>query len=121
MINAFELVSECGLSFWRPMAWLGLFWLPVFMVFYAIAANFSFSDILTASFWRRDLGYLFSFSAANSLPFLGLFKGIENDAVQHLFHLPKNIPYWLSVWHNLIATIHIFFALLAIRNYFKLG
>lgn len=116
MINAFELFSKCGLSFWRPMRWLGLFWLPFFMLLYGMVAGLTGSELMSGGFWE-----LFSYSAANSLPFLGLFKGVESEAVTYLFHDADGIPYWLSVLHNLIATIHIFFALLAIRNYFKLG
>lgn len=116
MINAFELISKCGLSFWRPMGWLALFWMPFFMLLYGMVAGLTWDDLTSGG-----LAELFSYSAANSLPFLGLFKGTESEAVTYLFHDADGIPYWLSVLHNLIATIHIFFALLAIRNYFKLG
>ena len=121
MINLFDVISMCGLSFWRPIGWLALFWSPLFLLVYACAADFSLLDLILGQLSCRDYGELLSFTAANSVPFIGLFKGSDSGAITHLFVSADNIPYWASVAHNLIATVHIFFALLAIRNYFKLG
>ncbi len=115
MINLFEFFSECGLSFWRPVMWL------VFLV--SLSALFYHSQI---DWPAGDSGMfeLASYSFANSLPLLGHISDSYEVSVNVLFGGVEKVPGIVRVWaffQNLVSAVFIFFALLAIRNYFKLG
>lgn len=115
MINAFELFSKCGLSFWRPVFWLG------FLVL--LSALFYWSQI---SWPAGESGpfELASYSFANSLPLLGYISDSYDVSVNVLFGGVDKVPPGVRVWaffQNAVSAVLIFFALLAIRNYFKLG
>ncbi|MBO6505097.1 MAG: pentapeptide repeat-containing protein [Kordiimonadaceae bacterium] len=115
MINAFELFSKCGLSFWRPLGWLlGLVLLS--SLFYGLQISWPAGE--SGPF------ELASYSFANSLPLLGYISDSYDVSVNVLFGGVDKVPPWVRVWaffQNLVSAILIFFALLAIRNYFKLG
>jgi hypothetical protein len=163
MINLFELFSQCGLSFWRPMRWLlgvvtvsflfYLFmldtaytnltldkiivlasvlvlclWYPkrfiVLLLALFAAFHWSFRDWVFSSITPEMLGELASYSIANSLPLLGYISDSYSVSVQALFGGIENVPGWVRVYafmQNAVSAIFIFFGLLAIRNYFKLG
>ncbi|UTW60005.1 pentapeptide repeat-containing protein [Kordiimonas sp. SCSIO 12603] len=116
MIRSFDIISKCGLSFARPLMWLFFFWLPAFMFIYANAADISILDLNEEEIWN-----VAQYSFANSLSFLGGLLSEQASMVQYLFPIKANIPHWWKLLHNSIATLHIFFAFLAVRNYFKLG
>ncbi len=114
MINAFELFSECGLSFWRPMIALG--------VLIAISAGFYYTQID----WPAGDGggfELASYSFANSLPLIGYISNSYSVSVDVLFggavHVPGPVRV-VAFLQNVVSAVFIFFGLLAIRNYFKL-
>jgi len=114
MINLFELFSGCGLKFWRPIGWwtgLAVF----FGIFYQLASP------------RYDLygrmQDLVSFTIANALPVVGIFQAGNSRAASILYG-EGGLPFIVGLLagaHNLASTIFLFFALLAVRNYFKLG
>lgn len=115
MINLFELFSECGMSFRRPMGWLaGVTVLSA--LFYSTQIDWPAGD---------SGGFeLFSYSIANSLPLLGYISDSYGVSVEVLFDGIENVPGGVRVWafmQNAVSAILIFFGLLAIRNYFKLG
>lgn len=115
MINAFELFSKCGLSFWRPIAWL--------IAIVLLSGAFYASQV---SWPAGENGYfeLASYSFANSLPLLGYISDSYEVSVKVLFGGVEKVPALVRIWaffQNLISAVFLFFALLAIRNYFKLG
>ncbi len=117
LIQAFELFSGCGLSFLRPFGW----WAGLSGVFAGIYSQFS--DVIVGSNWTHLVNYTLS----NSIPILGVLKSRDSAAVKALFcqqgaKTCDLSPYLISLSgaHNLLSTIFLFFALLAIRNYFKL-
>ncbi|MFC4349057.1 pentapeptide repeat-containing protein [Kordiimonas lipolytica] len=116
MINLFELFSMCGLSFRRPVMW----WLGLFAVFFAVYGGFA--GLFEAGWSVEDSFHLINYTFSNATPVLGVIKANDSAAVQALF--TGGQPPWVTLLagvHNLISTIFLFFALLAIRNYFKLG
>jgi|GEM_PF-5409194 len=116
MINLFELFSMCGLSFRRPVMW----WLGLFAVFFAVYGGFA--GLFEAGWSVEDSFHLINYTFSNATPVLGVIKASDSAAVQALFNGGQ--PPWVTLLagvHNLISTIFLFFALLAIRNYFKLG
>ncbi|SDD86391.1 pentapeptide repeat-containing protein [Kordiimonas lacus] len=163
MINLFELFSECGLNFWRPIDWLirvnilfglcylaltqqgpleltpdtaivsicflGLsIWRPkafvplfgaMFFFVYWQWGDWTFVNV-SGETWRELLIYC----GSNSLPVIGLTSDSYQVAVEYLFGLPHQVPdpvRVLAFIHNAVSAVFLFFALLAIRNYFKLG
>ncbi len=116
MINMFEWFSECGLSFQRPMFW----WAGVYGLFFLIYGAFAevFGSNVAGDYWWHLANYTFS----NSTPILGVIKAADGAAVQALFDgaLPPLVAFFGGI-HNLLSTLFLFFGLLAIRNYFKLG
>ncbi len=116
MINAFELFSGCGLSFWRPISW----WVGVFAVFALVYGGFA--GMFTGNYGVADYVHLINYTFSNATPVLGVIKASDSAAVQALFIGGQ--PPWVTLLagvHNLVSTVFLFFALLAIRNYFKLG
>lgn len=118
MINLFETFSMCGLSFWRPIGWLTLMAL-LCGVFYFAQMNWSLSEMHSISWFE-----LSSFTFLNSLPLVGYISDSYSIAAEYLFGGIDSIPRKVrvvAVLQNVISAIFIFFALLAVRNYFKLG
>lgn len=116
-INCYELFSECGLSFLRPVGW----WAFVFVLF-ALFAYLPFTRILVFDD-PVNIGHLFNYTLSNALPFIGVFRGNDTVAVEVLYGGPAGIPFcnsFLAGTHNLISSILLFLALLAVRNYFKM-
>jgi uncharacterized protein YjbI with pentapeptide repeats len=116
-INCYELFSNCGLSFWRPIGW----WTLVFVLF-ALLAYLPFTRVPVFDD-TANIGHLFNYTLSNALPFIGVFKGNDTVAVEALYGGAAGIPFWnsfLAGTHNLISSILLFLALLAVRNYFKM-
>ncbi len=113
MINSFEVFSKCGLSFLRPFGW----WVAVSLLF-----AWGYSEMSgIANFSLEDYGHLFNYTLSNSTPILGVIKSGDTDAMRVLFGESSPFLTVLNGAHNIISTIFLFFALLAVRNYFKLG
>lgn len=120
MINLFEFFSGCGLSFKRPM--LGLFAIIVACcVIYFTQINWTVAEMNADGEAWFDLA---SYSVLNSLPLIGYASDTYGAAVNTLFDGIENVPWPAKVvafFQNIASAILLFFALLAIRNYFKLG
>ncbi len=116
MINAFEAFSKCGLSFWRPIFWWAIVY-AIFFAVYGLTAGVFDGQVSVDYLW-----HLVNFTFSNSTPVLGVIKADGGAAVKALFGgaLPPMVAFFGGI-HNLLSTIFLFFALLAIRNYFKLG
>jgi len=116
MINLFEKVSECGHSFWKPMFAL--------VLLIALSAGFYYSQINWFLVEGNGRFELVSYSFANSLPLLGYISDSYEVSVNVLFGGIEKVPPLVRVVafvQNLVSAVFIFFGLLAIRNYFKLG
>ncbi len=116
-INCYELFSKCGLSFWKPIAW----WAVMFTLF-ALLAYLPFTRVPVFDD-TANIGHLFNYTLSNALPFIGVFRGNDTVAVDALYGGAAGIPFWnsfLAGTHNLISSILLFLALLAVRNYFKM-
>ncbi|WP_417459963.1 hypothetical protein [Kordiimonas sp.] len=116
MINLFELFSECGLSFRKPFGW----WLLSFGMFFLVYGMAS--GIFQAGITWKEILHLINYTFSNATPVLGVIKMGDTAAMAALFG-GAQAP-WVTLLagaHNLISTVFLFFALLAIRNYFKLG
>jgi len=114
MINLFELFSGCGLSFWKPIRW----WVAVSALF-----GFFYRFLSPRYDLYGDWQDLVGFTVANSLPVIGIFQSGDSRASRVLFG-EGSLPFEVGIAagaHTLLSTIFLFFALLAIRNYFKLG
>lgn len=118
MINLFDFISKCGLSFWRPIGW----WLVssgFFGFLYWLC-----SDRFGVGGLMRDGAHLLNYTLANSFPIVGVFSASNSRAVDALFGEANGVPFivgLLAGGHNIVSTVFLFFALLAVRNYFKLG
>ena len=163
MINAFELFSKCGLSFWRPVGWLirlmALCALAMLTSIQPHLANMHGDEWIVASlcvgivFWQprwgligiglwffllywqaghwtfgglsaHTLAQLSIYTGLNSLPVIGLASDGYAVASEYLFGKPDMVPLGVRVlafFQNAVSAVFIFFGLLAIRNYFKLG
>lgn len=118
MINAFEAFSKCGLSFWRPIGCWAATSLLFGMFYWLSSARFGVGGFLT------DLVHLANYTLANALPIVGVFSSGNSKAVIALYGEAAGVPFHVGLLagvHNLLSTVFLFFALLAIRNYFKLG
>ncbi|MCJ9428602.1 pentapeptide repeat-containing protein [Kordiimonas marina] len=118
MINLFELFSKCGLSFWRP-----IFWWANASVFFGILYWLRSSRFGIGGLWT-DMGHLVNYTLANAFPIVGVFHASNSRAVDALFGEANGVPFDVGLMagaHNIASTIFLFFALLAVRNYFKLG
>jgi len=107
-----------GLSVWRPKQMLPAS-IGFFLLFYTLQGDAAFADILA-----RTWGELFMYTGLNSLPVIGLSSDGYSVLSQHLFGEAHAVPVWvrfLAFVQNFISAIFLFFALLAVRNYFKLG
>jgi uncharacterized protein YjbI with pentapeptide repeats len=118
MINLFELFSECGLSFRRPMFWL-LALALLCGAFYQSQMGWVFSEMHGGAWF--ELG---SFTFLNSLPLIGYASDSYGLAADFLYGGKAAIPYGVrvvTVIQNIASAVFLFFSLLAVRNYFKLG
>jgi len=117
MINLFELFSKCGLSFWKPIGWLGL--LAVLCgVFYGVETGRTLSEM--QGVWFE----LVSFTFLNSLPLIGYASDGYGIAAEFLYGGKATLPHGVravTVVQNMLSALYLFFAFLAVRNYFKLG
>jgi len=120
MINLFELFSGCGLSFRKPVLWLlGL--IVACGVVYFSQIDWTFAEMNSDGESWFDL---VSYSVLNSLPLIGYASDTYGVAVDVLFGGIDKVPWFVKLtafFQNIASAILLFFALLAIRNYFKLG
>ncbi len=120
MINLFELFSGCGLSFRKPVLWLlGL--IVACGVVYFSQIDWTFAEMNSDGESWFDL---ISYSVLNSLPLIGYASDTYGVSVDVLFGGIANVPWPVKVtafFQNIASAVLLFFALLAIRNYFKLG
>jgi hypothetical protein len=68
-------------------------------------------------------GHLISYTLSNAASFIGVFRGNDTVAVEVLYGGPAGISFcnsFFAGFHNLISSILLFLALLAVRNYFKM-
>lgn len=122
LINLFEAVCECGLNARRPL-WI-LFWVStlLFMPIYTYHSTIEIWQLYSkgaAEIW----GHLISYTLSNAASFIGVFRGNDTVAVEVLYGGPAGISFgnsFLAGTHNLISSILLFLALLAVRNYFKM-
>ncbi len=120
MINLFEFFSGCGLSFKRPMFGL-LAIIVVCCAIYFSQISWSVAEMNADGEAWFDLA---SYSVLNSLPLIGYASDTYGAAVNTLFGGIESVPWPAKVVafiQNIASAILLFFALLAIRNYFKLG
>ena len=90
-------------------------------VFYAGQISWSVAEMNADGEAWFDLA---SYSVLNSLPLIGYASDTYGVAVNTLFGGIENVPWPAKVVafiQNIASAILLFFALLAIRNYFKLG
>ncbi|WP_025896805.1 pentapeptide repeat-containing protein [Kordiimonas gwangyangensis] len=120
MINLFELFSGCGLSVIRPVLWLlGL--IVVCGMVYFSQIDWTFAEMNSDGESWFDL---VSYSVLNSLPLIGYASDTYGVSVDVLFGGIANVPWFVKLtafFQNIASAVLLFFALLAIRNYFKLG
>ena len=115
-IRLYDVLSQCGSSFARPML-IGLGMLFLYVFAYLCNASDRISDFTLA----EKFNHAFHLSAINSLPFLGVVRGESSQAGVWLFG--ETFSGWvsfLSISQNIFSSILLFLALLAVRNRFKL-
>ena len=120
MINLFELFSGCGLSFRKPVLWLLGLIVACGMVYFS-QIDWTFAEMNSDGESWFDL---VSYSVLNSLPLVGYASDTYGVSVNVLFGGIENVPWLVKVtafFQNIASAVLLFFALLAIRNYFKLG
>ena len=116
LIWGFEAFSECGSAIVRPLLW----WGAVFAFFLAIYGRIA--GVLDTQISWDEAIHLFNYTFSNGTPLLGVIKAGDSGAIHALFggKLPPLVALLGGV-HNLLSTAFIFFALLGVRNYFKVS
>lgn len=107
-----------GLCLWYPKEFLSLTFVS-FMLMYWQGGTWTFAGI-SAHTW----GELVTYSGLNSLPLVGLASESYGVAVKYLFGGAENMPLavrFVAFLQNVVSAVFLFFALLAVRNYFKLS
>ena len=116
LIWGFEAFSECGSAIVRPLLW----WGGGVCVFFAIYGRIA--GVLDTQISWDEAIHLFNYTFSNGTPLLGVIKTGDSGAIHALFggKLPPLVALLGGV-HNLLSTAFIFFALLGVRNYFKVS